>query len=77
MKRTPKKNSWHELAEEKCPKCKSTLMRNMFGEEYTGCSCGFYVDDDVKNALVERDYPTNKDNDGSRIQDDQTDGRDR
>lgn len=52
-------------------------MRNMFGEEYTGCSCGFYVDDDVKNALVERDYPTNKDNDGSRIQDDQTDGRDR
>lgn len=49
------KNTWHELQEERCPKCKSTLMRNMFQKDYTGCTCGFNIDDSTKKLLTNRD----------------------
>lgn len=50
-----KKNSWHELKDNKCPKCKSQLMVDLFGERFEGCSCGFLIEEDTKTLLVERD----------------------
>jgi len=55
MNRKPKKKSWHQLREEKCPKCGATLMRDLFGEGYIGCSCGFNLNSEVKNILIARD----------------------
>lgn len=55
MKRKPKKKSWHQLAQEKCPKCGSALMTSLFGEGTTGCSCGFKLDKKTKDFLVNRD----------------------
>lgn len=55
VKRKQKKSSWHELKDEKCPKCKGTLMNDLFTSGTSGCSCGFYVTKDVKDLLVKRD----------------------
>lgn len=71
--RKPTKNTWHQLKDEKCPKCGAGLMRNMFVKNYTGCACGFNLDDNTKNLLVKRDTETY----GSRIQDDEVNGTDR
>jgi hypothetical protein len=69
-----RKNTWHQLEDEKCPKCGSGLMRNMFVEGYTGCGCGFNVDDNTKKLLVDRDKEQEH---GSRIQDDEVDSTNR
>lgn len=50
-----KKKSWHELKNDKCPKCKQTLMDDLFGIGTVGCACSFQIQGDVKNLLVERD----------------------
>jgi len=54
--RKPKKKSWHELKDEKCPKCKGVLMRDLFGNGTIGCSCGFVLEEKMKDFLVKRDH---------------------
>jgi uncharacterized protein (DUF983 family) len=65
--RKVKKNSWYQLKEEKCPNCGAGLMRDMFRKEYTGCACGFNVDNSTKDLLVTRDYQDNKQEHGSEV----------
>ena len=55
MKRKPKKNSWHQLKDEKCPKCNSILMKDLFGQNFVGCACGFNLAEQTKNLLTNRD----------------------
>lgn len=55
VKRKPKKNSWHQLKDEKCPKCNNTLMNDLFTEGKSGCVCGFNLEKEVKELLVKRD----------------------
>lgn len=51
----PKKKTWNELKDEQCPKCKATLMKDLFGAGTVGCACGFQIQDSVKTLLVDRD----------------------
>lgn len=55
MKRKIKKNSWHQLQDEKCPKCNAILMNDLFGKGKVGCVCGFNLEEHVKQTLVARD----------------------
>lgn len=55
MKKKVKKNSWHQLQDEKCPKCGGNLMRDLFEKGKVGCVCSFNLKEDVKKTLVARD----------------------
>jgi len=55
MKRKLKKNSWHQLKEEKCPKCNSILMKDLFEQKFVGCACGFNLANQTKELLNNRD----------------------
>lgn len=56
----PKKQkfkTWKELADNKCPSCKTELQKGMFEDPYTACqNCGFLIMDETKKVLVERDH---------------------
>lgn len=49
-----KTRPWDELKEEKCPKCKQVMTQNMFYEELYICSCGFSLEKQTKELLVNR-----------------------
>ena len=53
--RKQKKKTWHQLKDDKCPKCNGTLMRDLYGDGLVGCSCGFVLEEHTKDILVERD----------------------
>lgn len=55
MKRKKKKSSWQELHDDKCPKCKAGLMKDLFTGGFVGCACGFNLDESTKDLLVDRD----------------------
>lgn len=50
-----KHKTWNELKDDRCPKCKSILTKDMFTGEALGCSCGFIITTKTKDLLVERD----------------------
>lgn len=54
-----KHKTWKELKDDKCPKCKSLMMTDMFTGEALGCSCGFVITAKTKNLLVKRDKDEN------------------
>lgn len=49
-----KKKPWDELSEDRCPKCGSGLMKDLFGEKKLGCACSFEIQEDTKELLVTR-----------------------
>lgn len=55
VERKKKKGTWHQLQEEKCPKCNGGLMKDLFTGGFVGCACGFTLDEKTKDILVERD----------------------
>jgi|ETN02SMinimDraft_2_1059926.scaffolds.fasta_scaffold119112_3 hypothetical protein len=55
MKRKKKKKTWHQLKDDKCPKCNQTLMRDLYGGGLLGCACSFILEEHTKDILVERD----------------------
>lgn len=45
---------WEELQVNKCPNCKESLMKGMFGG-VVGCACGFVLTEETKDLLTNRD----------------------
>lgn len=62
MARKTKINTWHQLGEEKCPKCSAGLMKDLFTGGFVGCACGFNLDVETKDILVKRDELNKKEN---------------